>query len=88
MVSESTTNISRILITAVPKQNYAETLSQKIKSPRKLFSLILKLNHMLYKHDIEDRSDTNYWKIWICISYKTHSGSNNHGSTSFMRDNM
>ena len=42
MVSESTTNISHILITAVPKQNYAETLLQKIKSPRKLFSLIFK----------------------------------------------
>ena len=28
------------------------------------------------------------WKIWFCVSYKTHSRSNNHGSTSFMRDNM
>jgi len=24
------------------------------------------------------------WKIWFCISYKTHSGSNNHRSISFM----
>jgi len=24
------------------------------------------------------------WKIWFCISYKTHSGSNKHKSTSFM----
>ena len=55
--------ISHIIITAVPKQNYAETLLQKIKSSRKLLSLILKLNHMLYKHDIEDRSYTNCWKI-------------------------
>ena len=29
-------------------------LLQKIKTPRKLFSLILKLNHMLDKHDIEN----------------------------------
>ena len=28
------------------------------------------------------------WKIWFCISYKTHSGSNKHGSNSFKRDNM
>ena len=33
-------------------------------------------------------SNTNCWKIWFCISYKTHSGSNKHESTSFMRDNM
>ena len=29
-----------------------------------------------------------YWKIWFCISYKTHSESNKHGSISFMIDNM
>ena len=29
-------------------------LLQKIKTPRKLFSLILKLNHMLDKYDIEN----------------------------------
>ena len=28
------------------------------------------------------------WKIWFCISYKTHSASNKHGSISFMIDNM
>ena len=28
------------------------------------------------------------WQIWFCISYKTHSGSNIHGSISFMIDNM
>ena len=28
------------------------------------------------------------WKIWFCISYKTHSRSNKHGSISFMIDNM
>jgi len=28
------------------------------------------------------------WKIWFCISHKTHSGSNKHGSTSIMKDNM
>ena len=27
------------------------------------------------------------WKSYFCISYKMHSRSNNHGSTSFMRDN-
>ena len=37
MVSESTTNISHILITAVPKQKYAETLLQKTRTPRKWF---------------------------------------------------
>ena len=31
---------------------------------------------------------TSYWKIWFCISYKTHSRSNKHGSISFMIDNM
>ena len=30
----------------------------------------------------------NCRKIWFCISYKTHSGSNKHGSISFMIDNM
>ena len=29
-----------------------------------------------------------YWKIWFCISYKTHGGSNKHGFILFMRDNM
>ena len=43
---------------------------------------------MLYKRDIEDHFDTNYWKKGFCISYKTHSGSNKYRSTSFMRDNM
>ena len=52
------------------------------------FFLIPKLNHMLYKHDIEDHSDTNCWKIWFCISYKTYNKSNKHESTSFMKDNM
>ena len=33
-------------------------------------------------------SDTNWRKIWFCIPYKTHSGSNKHGSISFMIDNM
>ena len=28
------------------------------------------------------------WKIWFCISYKSHSGSNRHGFISFMIDNM
>ena len=70
------------------RHNYTETLQQKIKTPRKLFSLILKQNHMLYKRDIEDHFDTNYWKKGFCISYKTHSGSNKYRSTSFMRDNM
>ena len=28
------------------------------------------------------------WKIWFCISYKTHSGSNKSGSISFIIDNM
>ena len=32
-------------------------LLQNFETPRKRLSLILKLNHMLYKHDIEDRSD-------------------------------
>ena len=27
------------------------------------------------------------WKIWFCIPYKTHSGSNIHGSISFMINN-
>ena len=27
------------------------------------------------------------WKIWFCISYKTHNGSNKHRSTSFKKDN-
>ena len=33
-------------------------------------------------------SDTNWRKIWFCIPYKTHSGSDIHGSISFMIDNM
>ena len=28
------------------------------------------------------------WKIWFCISNKTHYGSNKHGSISFMINNM
>ena len=28
------------------------------------------------------------WKIWFCISYKTHSGNNKHESISFVIDNM
>ena len=47
-------NSHRTYCTLNLKQNYAETLLQKIKSPRKLFSLILKPNHMLYKHDTEN----------------------------------
>ena len=43
---------------------------------------------MLYKHDIEDRFDTNCCKNWFYISYKTHSRSNKYDSTSFKRDNM
>ena len=39
--------------------NMQKILLHKTRTPRKLFSLILELNHMLYKHDIEDRSDTN-----------------------------
>ena len=58
------------------RHNYAKTLLQKIKTPRKLFSLILKPNYMLYKHEIEVCSNTICWKNWFCISYKTHSGSN------------
>ena len=61
---------------------------KKLEHQENSFPLILKLNHMLYKHDIEDRSDTNCWKNWFCISYKTNSGSNKPISTSFMRDNM
>ena len=38
-------------------------LLQEFERTRKRFSLILKPNHMLYKHDIEDCSDTNCWKI-------------------------
>ena len=34
-------------------------------------------------------SPSRYWrKIWFCIPYKTHNGSNKHGSISFMIDNM
>ena len=39
------------------------------------------------KREFKDAGQ-GYWKIWFCISYKTHNGSNNHGSTSFIRDNM
>ena len=31
---------------------------------------------------------TLWRKIWFCIPYKTHSGSDIHGSISFMIDNM
>ena len=31
---------------------------------------------------------TSEGKIWFCIPYKTHSGSDIHGSISFMIDNM
>ena len=31
---------------------------------------------MLYKFEIKDRSDTNYWKNMICIYYKTYAAEN------------
>ena len=58
------------------KTLYKKKLLQNFETPRKWFSLILKLNHMLYKHDIKVCSDTNCWKNWFCITYKTHSESN------------
>ena len=61
---------------------------KKLEHQENSFPLILKLNHMLYKHGIEDRSNTNCWKIWFCISYKTHNGSNKHESSFFIRDNI
>ena len=81
MVSESIINNQYIIYinhgiwfsqTVILKQNYAETLLQKIKSPRKRFSLILKFNHMLYKHDIEDRSDTIVGKFWFLYLIQKH----------------
>ena len=36
----------------------------------------------------QSHTGTQCWQIWFCISYKTHSGSNKHGSISFMIDNM
>ena len=69
-------------------KNMQKLYCRKLKHQEDGFSLILKLNHMLYKHDIENRSNTICWKIWFYISYKTHNGSNKHGSTSIMRDNM
>ena len=37
-------------------------LLHNFETLRERFSLILNLNHMLYKHDIEVCSDTNCWK--------------------------
>ena len=49
MVSESTTNISHILITAVPKQKYAETLLQKTRTPITCYTnMILKTALILF----------------------------------------
>ena len=43
---------------------------------------------MLYKHDIEDRSDTICWKNLVFVSHtKTHAAeATKHGSTSIMND--
>ena len=41
-----------------------------------------------YPLQLLNDQNTLCWKIWFCISYKTHNGSNNRGSTLFMRDNM
>ena len=59
------------------KSTIKDTIMQKLYC-RKLnhqgnsFSLILKLNHMLYKHDIEDHSDTICWKKSGFVSHTKH----------------
>ena len=40
-------------------RDYADQSWQNTRTPRKRFSLILKLNHMLYKNNIEPGSDIN-----------------------------
>ena len=66
--------------------NMQKFYCRKLEHQENSFSLILKLNHMIYKHDMEDHSNTKCWKIWFCIS--THRGSNKYESILFMRDNM
>ena len=40
----------------------------------------------IYRYSLDGTK--NWRKIWFCIPYKTHSGSDKHGSISFMIDNM
>ena len=70
-----------IVVAKLMKQN--KELAKKVHKKKK---------HSQHRHadqeepgrDQEDRGANSYWKIWFCIAYKTHSRSNNHGSTSFM----
>ena len=50
--------------------------------------MVLWTRLVLVGKEFREARQRKWKKIWFCIPYKTHSGSNIHGSISFMIDNM